>query len=215
MNQNFSRVVDQYRGAWKRYGRSSDSLLMPKGRHEDRFRALEPYFEESLTILDYGCGLGFLYPFLRKRFESFAYTGVDVIEEFICDCAENFQDAVFSVVDPGECPVGEFDVVFASGVFNLQSHDSLQESRQFAFQRIAELFETCNRFIVVDFLSSNVDFMQERAVHFTPGEVIDFVQQRLSRKFVLRHDLLPYEFSIIVWKDDEIAKPQNIYRSQS
>src|SRR6185503_1230336 len=35
------------------------------------------------SVLDLGCGLGDLYPFLRKRFGALDYTGIDVVPEMV------------------------------------------------------------------------------------------------------------------------------------
>lgn len=212
MIHDMSQVISQYRSAWRRYGRSSDSMLMPKGRHAERFNALLPHLREPFSILDYGCGLGFLYSYLKEKFGDFQYLGVDIVPEFIEDCRTRFSGAQFSVIGPEESLTRQFEVVFASGVFNLQTHNSREESKNFAFDTIERLFRACGQFIAIDFLSSNVDFAQERAMHYTPSEVIHFVQQRLGRRFVVRHDILPYEFTVFVWKDDRISRPLNVYR---
>ena len=124
-----------------------------------------------------------------------------------------YPKACFDLIDPTRPICGEYDIVFASGVFNLMTHDSEIISKEYALERIEYLFSITNEILVCDFLSSLVDFKQSKAQHFSPSEIVEFCSNKLSRRFKLRHDLLPYEMTLIVWKNDEIHRPDNIYSS--
>ena len=212
--EGFEEIKGMYVEALRRHGDSPASLLTPKGRSHLRFRAIkEQVNKNGLKILDYGCGLGFLYDYLSKTKFSFEYTGIDIVPQFIDSCKLKYPKACFDVIDPTRPICGEYDIVFASGVFNLITHDSEIISKEYALERIEYLFSITNKILVCDFLSSLVDFKQYKAQHFSPSEIVEFCSNKLSRRFKLRHDLLPYEMTLIVWKNDEIHRPDNIYSS--
>jgi len=212
--EGFEEIKGMYVEALRRHGDSPASLLTPKGRSHLRFRAIkEQVNKNGLKILDYGCGLGFLYDYLSKTKFSFEYTGIDIVPQFIDSCKSKYPKACFDVIDPTRPICGEYDIVFASGVFNLITHESEIISKEYALERIEYLFSITNKILVCDFLSSLVDFKQYKAQHFSPSEIVEFCSNKLSRRFKLRHDLLPYEMTLIVWKNDEIHRPDNIYSS--
>ena len=210
--EGFEEIKGMYVEALQRHGDSPASLLTPKGRSHLRFRAIkEQVNKNGLKILDYGCGLGYLYDDLSKTKFSFEYTGIDMVPQFIDSCKSKYPKACFDVIDPTRPICGEYDIVFASGVFNLMTHESEMISKEYALKRIEYLFSLTNDILVCDFLSSLVDFKQSKAQHFSPSEIVEFCSNKLSRRFQLRHDLLPYEMTLIVWKNDEIYRPDNIY----
>lgn len=210
--EGFEEIKGMYVEALQRHGDSPASLLTPKGRSHLRFRAIkEQVNKNGLKILDYGCGLGYLYDDLSKTKFSFEYTGIDMVPQFIDSCKSKYPKACFDVIDPTRPICGEYDIVFASGVFNLMTHESEMISKEYALKRIEYLFSLTNDILVCDFQSSLVDFKQSKAQHFSPSEIVEFCSNKLSRRFQLRHDLLPYEMTLIVWKNDEIYRPDNIY----
>ena len=107
----------------------------------------------------------------------------------------------------------KFDIVFASGVFNLKSSEP--KSKEYAYSKIKELHNSSKKLFICDFPSQYVDFKQPGAQHFNIGEISDFCVNNLSRKFIIRHDKLPYEFSLIVWKNDDILRPNNIFEYET
>lgn len=69
--------------------------------------------------------------------------------------------------------------------------------------------------MICDFLSQFVDYKQQDSMHFEIQEIADFCFKKLSRRFVIRHDLLPYEYTLIVYKDAEIVRPDNYYKADT
>jgi hypothetical protein len=114
-------------------------------------------------------------------------------------------------VDSNELLGKNYDIVFSSGVFNIKTDDNVEVSKKYAFERIKYLFQITNDVLICDFLSAFVDFQQSNSQHFSVQEIADFCVKHLGRKFQIRHDLLPYEFTLIVHKNSDIQKPENIF----
>jgi SAM-dependent methyltransferase len=216
MTERFHSIIDAYEAGYRAHGDSPAALLGAKGRQHIRFEALLPLLRSGAvtSLLDYGCGLGHLLSYLRSHGWPGAYHGVDIVESFVAHArARQHPGATFELIQPGSDIGGTFDVVYASGVFNLRSHDDAAESKHYALERLAQLFDRSRQFLVCDFMTDYVDFRQEGAQHWHPAELMDFAVARLTRRFVVRHDLLPYEFSIVFYKDFGITRPDNAYTS--
>ena len=217
MSSQFDHIKKLYKSSYSLHGDSPSSLLTPKGRNDLRFRAIDQFIKKKpVRILDYGCGLGYLFDYLKNKDKEFEYIGVDLLPEFVEACKlkypqNKFPNASFSVVEAEECIQGSFDIVFSSGVFNIRSHSEIAQSKAYTFQRLEELYGLAKEAMVCDFLSAYVDFQQKDSQHFSAREIADFCIHKLGRRFMLRHDLLPYEMTVIIWKNSSVKRPENVY----
>jgi SAM-dependent methyltransferase len=212
MQELFNEIKRMYGDSFQKHGDSPTSLLTPKGRSSLRFRAIDPFIGNGpCSVFDYGCGLGYLREYLKDQADNLKYTGVDIMPEFIQACRAKFPDSEFLQMEPQHPLTGAYDVVFSSGVFNLQTHCDSQKSKAYAFERVQSLFQMAKDVLICDFMSTLVDFQQPGAQHFSPAELSDFCYANLGRRFQIRHDLLPYEMTLIVWRDQAIKRPENVY----
>jgi|688.fasta_scaffold62892_2 cyclopropane fatty-acyl-phospholipid synthase-like methyltransferase len=205
-------VAARYRQAFRQHGRSSAAVLCPKGRHEIRYEALTAPFDlVGKRVLDFGCGLGHLSTYLSVRDIDCDYLGVDIVEEFIESNRCSFPDRKFRQVS-GIAEIKEtFDVVIASGVFNIRYFADEMENQQYVETRICELFKLASEGLSVDFMTSYVDFVQPDAFHLDPGACATFVATSLSRRFVINHQYLPYEFCVSAFRDVDVDSKAGIY----
>ena len=128
------------------------------------------------TVLDYGCGTGDFYRFLKRRGIKVKYTGVDINENFI-------------ELD------GFYDYIFICGVFNLRVpgvEDDLKNA-------LVTLFKHCNKGLALNALSSHTP-VKDPELHFTsPEEMVKFSLENLSPSVALRHDRIPNDFTLFVY----------------
>ena len=214
--EKFPQIVDLYTSEFRTHGDSPAAILSPKGRQHLRFRALDPLLGSGrVRILDYGCGLAHLFGHLQAAGKNVDYHGVDIVPAFIKANRAKYRDARFDVIEPNREVIGEYDVVFASGVFNMRSSTDESASRQYALERMAQLFKLAKDAFVCDFASSFVNYRQEEGQHFDCGDIARFCADQLTRRFVIRHDLLPYEFTLIAYRNSEITRPANVYTADA
>lgn len=214
MESKFEEIKNEYATKFREHGVSSAAMLMPKGRHEIRFSVVSEYLQKfpNSTILDYGCGLGFLHIYLEKEGISHRYFGVDIVPEFIENCKDRVSgNARFELIEPNTDLNQRFDFVYASGVFNLKTETSSEDSLAYAKERITKLFEMTEKVMIIDFLSPDVDFQQKNAQHIDYRTVLDWLVPSSSRRWILRHDYLPYEYSLVVFKNDEVSHPDTVF----
>jgi trans-aconitate methyltransferase len=212
--QRLEFVREQYAAAFASHGNSAAAVLCPKGRQHTRFEALTATLPASgFSILDFGCGLAHLLPFLLNRHANFRYVGVDLVPQFVEENRRLFPAAEFhqltTVTALGEC----FDYVVSSGTFNLLYSDSREEHEAIVRQTILELFSVTKLTLSIDFMTSLVDYMQPQAYHANPGEYLYWALNTVSRRSSVDHTYMPYEFCIKMHKERDIDSKSGLYEA--
>jgi len=193
------RIAQQYREAFRRHGDSPAAVLWPKGRQDLRFAALTRFVQGSgFSVLDFGCGLAHLLPYLQERFGDVRYAGVDIVPEFIDACRRKFPSAKFGTIDEVE---PTHDYVLVSGAFNILYHPDAAMHQQLVFENLSALFRRATRLLSVNFMSDHIDYTQEGAYHQGIAPLLAHLRSAVSPRFVLDHSYLPYEYTVTVFKD--------------
>ncbi len=109
--------------------------------------------KERYSLIDVGSGLGDLFAFLRRKSEPVDYTGVDILPQMVDRARKRFPEARFECLDVvSDTSWREtFDVVFASGIFNLRFPDNIA----FVTRAARRFREIGNRLCVANFLSDS------------------------------------------------------------
>lgn len=205
-------VIERYNERVRRHGFSPRSLGWPKGRQEVRFSVLTGIgIADGDSVLDVGCGFGDFARFFGYRNLEVSYRGCDINKEIVALGKEQDGSLALEVRDIEETPFPEssFDWVVSSGLFEFLSHGG--ERRQMAWVRriLGEMVRTCRKGVAADFLSSHVDYRDEGNFYANPAEVWS-ASKALSRRVALRHDYMPFEFSVYIYKDDAINE-RNVF----
>ena len=167
--------------------------------------------EEDFSILDYGCGLAYLLPYLQKIHKDFYYTGVDILEDFIQENKERFPDHKFKKINSFKGIVDKYDFIVISGVFNVCYVESEEEHKKIVLDTIKHLFSKTRKVLAINFQSVLVDYIRAGNYHQDVLEIYNFVAQNLSKRIQIDQSYMPYEFTISIYKDQRIKKPSNIY----
>ena len=67
------------------------------------------------------------------------------------------------------------------------------------------MFELSDKMVCADFMSAYVDFQKAGSWHTDPAWLISQIT-KITRRFTLRYDYMPFEFAVFLYKDDEITK---------
>ena len=197
-NSNLESIKEMYRNALLEFGPVPGALLWPKGRQSLRFERLTRNlpFEGHVSILDFGCGFGDLWSFIRQARPklSIDYLGVDLIQEFFDEAKVRYPGARFATAIEFVSGATRFDYVFASGTFNLKYFDNDNQNESYVFSLIADLFEFTSVEMVIDFMRTNVDYRQPHAHHQDPTNLSRFTEECLSRFYEIDASYLPYEY---------------------
>ncbi len=208
-------VINTYKEAFRENGDSTLSVLTPKGRQDLRFGTLLSHFPktEPGTIMDFGCGLAFLKAYIDQQGLPFQYSGCDMVDDFIRHNSTKYPGSEFILLNGKDLFSGSYDYIVSSGVFNMLYTESAESHEKIVFDTLKGLFEKCDKVLSVDFMTDTVDFIQEGAYHQNLGNLLDFVRQHLSKRFIVDHSYMPYEYTISIFKDETIIRPDNIYKA--
>jgi len=147
-------------------------------------------------ILDIGCGLGHLFRYIRSRGIAVDYVGYDINSRFIEDCKEKYPEARFELFNIEEKePQEEFDYVFSSGIYNYGFNGDLN----IVMDVINKFFKASKKGSAHNFISILGDFQNPEVNYFDPAEIAGLIQ-KTTRNYVVRHDYLPHDFTIYMYK---------------
>lgn len=196
-------TIKRYNRRLQEYGYSPKTLGWTSGKQEVRFRILSEIGDlHNSTILDVGCGFGDLFGYLISEGYTIHYTGIDINKNLVDFGRVLYPEADFIVGDFATTPFREqvFDWIVASGPFNFK----ISDNERFISKTLKKMFHHSRKGVAADFLSSYVDYQHPDAFHCDPGRVLYFCKTKLSKRIALRHDYMPYEFCIYIYKNDEI-----------
>lgn len=206
-------AIARYKGAYKRFGYSPKSLGWDKGKQDLRFSVLTSHFAcRSKSILDIGCGFGDLTRYLTRHCSGeYTYTGIDVVPEFIDEAvrshaAANIRFLREDFLSPSFTE--EFDIILASGIFNLKPTKTNQYA--YIYSVMQKAFLACREGFCFDFLSDKVDFTHNHTFHSNPEKILSMAYT-FSRNVILKNNYFPFEFSLCVMKDDSFSPEDTIF----
>lgn len=201
-------TIERYNERLKKYGYDPKTLGWFKGRQTIRFEILSEIGDlNNCSILDIGCGFGDFCGFLIKKGLNVEYTGYDINPNLIRIAREVYPKAHFEVKDIEEEEINKvFDWVFSSGAFNFR----LSNNEGFIRSMLRSMFQLSKKGVAADFMSAYVDFKNEEAYYAKPEEIFSFCKT-LSKRLLLRHDYIPFEFCVYIYKNDSINE-RNVFR---
>lgn len=203
-----AETIRRYSDRFRKFGVCEETLGWTHQRQMVRFEALTSLFPlQNHHILDIGCGFGDLNQLLRKKCgEHYRYTGVDLVPELIGEARRlwNAPNISFHVGDFSA--VGDLvgaDFAVASGVLNHKLSES--DNYTVAEEMLRKALKCCSVGAAFDFLTDRVDYRLEHTFHYDPCRVME-IALRCSRRVVLRNDYLPFEFTVVILRDDEVDR---------
>ena len=208
--QEKQHTIDRYNDRLKNHGYDPKSLGWgEKDRAALRFEILCSQWNfNGKKVLDFGCGFGDLGQFISRKSENVQYIGLDINENLVEKGKELNPDADLRV---GDLLEGDFtekvDFVLSSGVFNHKLSDNISFIES-CFERFNEIATVG---FAVNFLSDKVDFQYEYTYHTNPAWALDLAF-KYSKRVVLRNDYMPFEFTIFIFKDEEINPNLTVYK---
>ena len=166
-----------------------------------RFEQLERALDglEGASLLDYGCGYGALREYLHGE-RVHRYTGFDISEPMLEHARRTATDGAVFTSDRNA--LSAYDVVVASGIFNVRMDRPDTEWSTYVASTLAEMNALATRSFAFNMLTrySDPDRMRPDLFYADPGEMFSMCVSRFSRWVALLHDYGLYEFTIVVRK---------------
>jgi hypothetical protein len=206
-------LIRKYQGALATHGDTPASVFWPLGRQELRFDALTRHFSgDGFSVLDYGCGLAHLKAYLDQRFSRYEYLGADVVPEFVHAAATKYPNARVQLVRSHMDVLTRVDHVVISGTFNLIDGADRAAYLKQIHAALSYLFSLARVSMAINFMTDRVDFVQPQALHMNVETIVNFARRQLSARLRVDESYMPYEFTLVVFKESEIVRPDNIYK---
>ncbi|MBI3500573.1 MAG: class I SAM-dependent methyltransferase [Bacteroidetes bacterium] len=208
------KIINRYESRLKQFGPVQKSLGWLRGRQRFRFHYLKQVtgFEKNDSVLDIGCGYGDLWRHLQQNGWKGKYTGIDIVPGLINEANKRYPKINFRLTDITSGKFNEVhDWVFSSGALTSKTEEI--DSHEHIRQMLQKMFALCRKGVSANFCSPLVDF--ESDVNFHPQfDRILKITSELTKRFVLRHDYMPYEFTLYLYKNDAVNTKSNVFQSE-
>lgn len=198
MKRISTTTAGDYDKSFDEHGESPKALLWANYKVPAiRFKELATDLPiDGKTILDVGCGMGDLLPFLYSKSTNFRYQGMDINEEFIKIAQKRYEGHDFKVADPLTEDVGRFDIVICSGMLN-GNVDNWMEKRQAA---IARLFSLANEALAFNMAGGFQKITDTPITAFADADKIMSYCVELTPRVILRAHYSGRGFTILMFK---------------
>jgi 2-polyprenyl-3-methyl-5-hydroxy-6-metoxy-1,4-benzoquinol methylase len=179
-------LLDFYNRHLKDFGDSPQAVRWtPEGqlrRYETLIKIAGDF--SGKKILDFGCGKGDFYGYMRAKGIPVHYCGIDVNENLIELARRKYPEAEFIALDIDETELNrDFDIIFVCGVFNLRIA-GIEESMKDVLKK---LFSLCREALHINLLTYYTPQRSVELFYVKPEEILQFAITELSRSVTLLH----------------------------
>lgn len=200
--ENERKVIDFFENLLGRYGYSVKSLAY--GSEESQRKKFEVLTQigdlSNATILDVGCGFGDLYDFLKNKGLKVDYWGCDISPKMIELAKEKRPFLRFEVADILTWADRErFDYVLSTGFNCVKTGNNESLLRKM----IEKMYGLCRIGVAVGMVSTYQTNQNEQTYYASPEDVFSYCMS-LCKRVVLRHDYMPHDFTIYLYKREII-----------
>lgn len=196
------RLLSFYNFHLKQFGDRPEALRWtPQGqlrRYATLAEIASPAQLQNATLLDYGCGTGDFYRYLKRRGINVQYTGVDMNPNFIDLARRKYPECGFqaaAIGEDGPAVEGFYDYIIICGVFNFLVPGVQEDLRE----AMTTLFKHCSKGLALNALSTHTPIKDPELNYTSPEEMVKFTLEHLSPYFALRHDRVQNDFTLYVY----------------
>lgn len=195
---NYEHLTEDYDKSLEQFGPGPKALLWWDYRSMAiRFRELVKDIPvEGKTIMDAGCGLGDLLPYLYAKSVNFRYIGYDIKPEFVEHAKRHYEGHEFKVGDPLHQRLGLFDVVVSSGVMNGNVKDWFKKRQKM----IANLFDQTGEVLAFNMAGGQRAIPDDSLIAYADAQKIYDFCKTLTPHVKLNTEYLDKDFTITMFK---------------
>lgn len=149
------------------------------------------------TLLDVGCGFGGFLTYARGKGRDLAYTGMDLAGNMIDWACENQQDARFYQGDFFDHdPAEKYDYIVCNGLLTQKMDLSGLAMEQYSNRLIRHMFASCNRGVVVNFMTTRVNFTVNNLYYRSPVETFAWCLTEITPHVRIDHGYPFFDYTI-------------------
>lgn len=209
-----SEVIKQhYQTLYAKHGDSPQAVQqISLEAQQVRFALMLRNVPKDASILDIGCGLSDLLAYMRHNGFTGKYIGIDIVPEFVERAASKYSsdvNAEFYCHDIVVAPLdSDFDYAFVSGMFN----NKMEDNEGFLHSVTARAMADANCGMIINLLSTHVDYQDDELFYYDPGLFMAFCKQTVTpyiniyHHYVTREGAFPYEYTVEMFKQPYVCK---------
>lgn len=207
-DEKLTPVIDYWNTKASR--EASDCARIESGQRAQRMRFENFVVHHDLAgsrILDVGCGVGDFYDHLKRRGIGCGYLGVDIAEQMVSRCRERFPEASFEVADiTGWQPAEPCDYAVSFAIHNVR----MEGGRELLESVTRRQFELCTKAAHVSLLTDRFSGFDAHIQPWRAEEVLSLALS-ITPYVVLRHDYLPNDFSVTLYREPLIDTRKDLF----
>lgn len=196
MEGNLARHGDSFQGVgWTKSQANTDL----------RYQVMLELIRErgAASLLDFGCGAAHLLDHMvASKMTEVVYSGLDLSGEYLRLCRAKHPGSTFyqdDILSP-DAQVPVHDYVVMNGIFNYKGNHSFDEMWEYCQSLLLSVDKLARRGFAFNAMTKHVDWERDDLFHLPLGLVSDFVAEKISRNFVIRHDYGLYEYTVYVYR---------------
>ena len=154
------------------------------------------------SILDVGCGFGDYVTRIEEQYNGPKYVlndylGIDIVPEFIRIAKKKYpyKRIIFKVATISDIKE-KFDWIISAGAFGYKA-----VTDDYIKKTLKKAFALCKKGVAFNFTSTYIEYECHLNHYVNPLELFDWARKNLSKYIVIRHDYLPHEFIIYIYKE--------------
>jgi len=163
-------------------------------RYEAVYKLINP---DGKKLLDFGCGKGDFYRFLKEKVCKVNYTGIDINPSLIELAKKNYPETNFYVKDIEIEPLNEvFEYTVIIGVFNL----AISNVKNLMQRCVKILFENTKERLILNCLNNKTKFKDIGVTYFSAEELKSFAKS-LTQNFQILDSVIEGDLFLILDKN--------------
>lgn len=202
---DISRIKNYFRKRLNEFGATPqgldwNSLASQHIRFEQIIKVIDE--RDDYSLLDFGCGFGSLYDYLKEKGHTPRYYGFDIVEEMVEKAERLHPDDPRCAFFSSEARLDPCDYVVESGVFNVKQGNRIVDWEDHVIDTIQKMNALAKKAMALNFLTSYSDpeYMRSDLYYADPCFWFDYCKKNISKEVALLHDYQLYDFTILIRK---------------
>lgn len=205
------KIIARYVDRAERFGHGAAAIGEPKERQAFYYHFMLSVdgFGPNDSILDVGCGYGDLLRYLKSTGWTGRYCGIDINPDLVVEGKAREPAADLRVHDIQDKSLGEtFDWCFSCHVITSDTEDIPYLDHLQGM--LDHMWAHARKGILFNLLSPLADYTNP--IHARPqfNDVLAIVT-KLTNRFAFRHDYMPFEFAVQMYKQNQINRDSLIF----
>ena len=201
-------IVEHYENCFKRFGDSHLGVdWMNKEDAESRYQVMLEIIDKNIaskiSLLDFGCGVSGLYDYILDHgILNIEYSGLDISPAFIEASQKKYPKIEYYNIDilDSDIFLPQFDYIVMNGVFTEKLSLSFGEMFTYFCTVIEKSFAFCKQGLAFNVRSELTERLDHDLFHLSMDKLAQFLNQKISRNFIIRHDYGLEEYTVYVCK---------------